>query len=242
MAQSSATVSYSEGGFLDRFPWYVQLLLLLGVILLVLFAVDYFMMSPMRAEAARMNQQAEDLRRQNQEAETIRANIEAYQKTLDDLNAKLDALKVRLPEEREVTNIFENTKAMISASGLKLVQFQTSAKDKVTDKGFYTEVTSNVKAAGSYGAVQDLFRKLSNYDRILNVTDISLSKATDKDQAAGATTLSSFTLTAFYISEENRKNLEDNGSEEKDEKGKKGGKGAKGGKDDKSKKAPSGFK
>ena len=30
MAQQGATVTYSEGGLLDRFPWYVQLLVLLA--------------------------------------------------------------------------------------------------------------------------------------------------------------------------------------------------------------------
>jgi type IV pilus assembly protein PilO len=196
---------------LDRFPWYVQLLILLGVILVVLFAVDYFMMSPMRADAARKNQQAEDLRRQNQEAETIRANIEAYQKTLDDLNVKLDALQVRLPEEREVSNIFENAKSMIAGSGLKLVQFTTSTKEKEVDKGFYTEVPSSVQVAGTYSKIQDLFRRLGAYQRILNVTDITLTRANPQDQAAGATTLGSFNLTAFYISEANRQKLESEG-------------------------------
>lgn len=227
MAQSSAAVAYSEGGFLDRFPWYVQLLTLLGVILLVLFVVDYFMMAPMRAEAAKKNQEAEALRRENLEAETIRANIAAYQKTLDELNVRLDELKVRLPEEREVTNIFENAKSMIAGSNLKLVQFQTSPKDRVVDKGFYTEVVSSVRAVGTYGNVQDLFRKLSAYERIVNVTDITLAKAEAKDQAAGATTASAFNLTAFYISDLNRKKLEETAApppDKKDAKAKKKGK------------------
>jgi Tfp pilus assembly protein PilO len=217
MAQP-ATIAYSEGGFLDRCPWYVQLLGLLGIILVILGAVHYFVMQPMRNEAEKKNQEAETLRRENQEAETIRQNIEAYQKTLDELNVKLDALRVRLPEEREVTNIFENAKSMISGSGLKLVQFQTSTKDRNVDKGFYTEVNSGVKVAGSYGAIQELFRKLSAYERIVNVTDITLGKAGDQDQASGATTVGSFNLTAFYLSDANRKKLEETVTQEIDPK------------------------
>jgi Tfp pilus assembly protein PilO len=66
-----------------------------------------------------------------------------------------------------------------------------------------------VKVAGTYNNVQSLFQKLSAYDRIVNVTDITLTKAEEKDQAAGASVVSSFTLTAFYISDANRKALEE---------------------------------
>src|SRR5215203_5673208 len=112
MAQSSTTVTYSEGGFLDRFPWYVQLLVLLVTILLLIFLVDYFMFMKWRTEASKKDQQAQQLRRENQEADIVRANIVEYQKRLEDLNAQFDTLKVRLPEEREVSNIFDNAKSM----------------------------------------------------------------------------------------------------------------------------------
>jgi hypothetical protein len=65
-----------------------------------------------------------------------------------------------------------------------------------------------VEVAGGYRSVQELFQKLASYDRIVNVTDIKLGKAAEKDQATGATTLASFKLTAFYISAQNREALE----------------------------------
>jgi type IV pilus assembly protein PilO len=208
MAQSGATVTYSEGGLLDRFPWYVQLLVLLAIILLLVFVTDYFMFAKWRDEASKKDQQAQELRRQNQEADIVRANIVEYQKRLDDLNAQFDTLKVRLPEEREVSPIFDNAKAMMSSSGLKLVKFQTNPKDKEVPQKYYTEVSSQVQVAGNYGNVQSFFQKLAGFDRIVNVTEIALSKASDADQAAGASVVASFNLTAFYISDANRQALE----------------------------------
>jgi Tfp pilus assembly protein PilO len=224
MAQP-ATVTASEGGILDRFPWYVQLLVLLAVILLVAFLVDYFMFMKWRTEAAKMDQEAQELRRQNQEADIVRANIAEYQKRLYDLNSQLDVLKVRLPEEREVTNIFENAQSMIKTSGLKLSKFNISAKDAEIPQKYYTEVSSTVEVAGGYRSVQDLFQKLSAYDRIVNVTDIRLTQAAEKDQASGATTLAAFKLTAFYISAQNREALEQGPEAEAETKGKGKGKG-----------------
>jgi len=208
MAQPNTTVTYSEGGLLDRFPWYVQLLVLLVAILLIAGLLDYFMFWNWRTEASKMNQQAQQLRRENQEADIVRANIHEYQTRLDDLNKQFDTLKVRLPEEREVSNIFDKSKSMMKASGLKLVQFSTSGKDHEVPQKYYTEVASAVNVAGSYRNVQDFFQQLASYDRILNVTDIQLTRSQDRDQAAGASVVASFTLTAFYISDANRKALE----------------------------------
>ncbi len=208
MAQQGVNVTYSEGGFLDRIPWYIQLLVLIAAILLILFVVDYFVMAPKRLDASKKEAAADQLRRENQEADIVRANIAEFQQRLDGLNGDLDRLKVRLPEQREVTNIFEAAKQMMASSGLNLVQFQTTSKDREVPQKFYTEVPSTVKVAGRYSQVQALFEKLSGYERIVNVTDITLARATDKDQVSGASTLASFTLTAFYISEANRTALE----------------------------------
>lgn len=208
MAAQGATVTTGDGGFLDRFPWWAQLIVLIVLVLLIVGSVDFFLFRPKRQEAAKLEQQANELRRQNQEAETIRQNIEAYQSTLDGLNARLDQMKVKLPEQREITNVFESTKQMMTSSGLKLVQFQTSAKDKEVPQKYYTEASSTVKVAGSYREIQTLFEKLSAFDRVVNVTDITITKSTAQDQAQGDSALGSFTLTAFYISEANRQALE----------------------------------
>lgn len=208
MAAQGATVTTGDGGFLDRFPWWAQLIVLILLVLLIIGSVDYFMFRPKRLEAAKLDQQAQELRRQNQEAETIRQNIEAYQSTLDGLNARLDAMKVKLPEQREISNVFDSTKQMMASSGLKLVQFQTSAKDKEVPQKYYTEAMSTVRVAGSYREIQTLFEKLSTFDRVVNVTDITITKSTAPDQVQGDTALGSFTLTAFYISEANRLALE----------------------------------
>lgn len=208
MAAQGATVTTGDGGFLDRFPWWLQLIVLVVVIVVIVAAVDFFLFMPKRTEAAKLDQQAQELRRQNQEAETIRQNIEAYQKTLDGLNAQLDVMKVKLPEQREITNVFESTKQMIGSSGLKLVQFQTNSKDKEVPQKYYTEAPSTVRVVGSYREVQTLFEKLAAFERVVNVTDITISKAEAKDQLQGDTALGTFTLTAFYISEANRQALE----------------------------------
>src|SRR5687767_6600565 len=99
MAQGASAVAFEERGFLDRFPWYVQLLALLALVLIIWFAIDYYMFKPKRDEADRKMQEVAELKRQNQEADVIRQNIAEYEKTLEELNQKFDELKVRLPEQ-----------------------------------------------------------------------------------------------------------------------------------------------
>lgn len=211
MAQPGVTTT-GDGGFLDRFPLWAQLLAIVGVILLVWLAVHYLLISSMLDDASKKGAEAAKLRQENLQADVIKQNIADYQKTLEGLNAQLDGLKVRLPEEREITNIFENTKSLMERGGLTLVAFKTGdAKGKgATEvaKELYTEVPSSVTVVGKYSNIQSFFRTMAGYERIVNITDLTLKNADDKYQVSGATTQAQFNLTAFYISEQNRKNLE----------------------------------
>jgi type IV pilus assembly protein PilO len=206
--QAAAAVTFQERGFLDRFPWYVQLLVLLALVLAIAFAVDWFLFKPDRDLADQRQQEADALRQQNHDADIIRQNIAEFEKTLEDLNRQFEDLKVRLPEQREVSNIFENVRSLIDKNQLQLLQYATVSKDKEVARDYYTEVPNTVVVAGTYPKVQALFQDLANYQRILNVTDITLEKAPETLQAKQASVKASFTVTAFYISDQNRQRLE----------------------------------
>jgi Tfp pilus assembly protein PilO len=199
------TVTVQEGGLLDRFPWYAQLGILLALVLVIWFLFDYFMFAGYRDEANQTMEKVNVLIQQNREADIIARNIEDYEKTLAELNAQFDSLRNRLPEQREVSAIFDNVKTLIEKNGLKLLQYSTGGD---APKQYYTEQSNGILCAGAYPQVQSLFQDLANYQRILNVTNISLEKANPDLQLSGATTRASFTVTAFYISEANRKALE----------------------------------
>jgi Tfp pilus assembly protein PilO len=206
MAQQGAgTVTVQEGGVLDRFPWYAQLGILLALVLVIWFVFDYFMFAGYRDEANQTMEKVKVLIQQNQEADIIARNIADYEKTLAELNLQFDTLRNRLPEQREVSAIFDNVKTLIEKNGLKLIQYSTGGD---APKQYYTEQSNGILCAGGYREVQSLFQDLANYQRILNVTNISLDKANPDLQLSGATTRASFTVTAFYISEANRKALE----------------------------------
>ena len=209
MAQQVApAVTFQERGFLDRFPWYVQLLVLLALVLAIAFAFDWFLLKPDRDLADQRQQEANALKQQNRDADIIRQNIAEYETTLNDLNREFEDLKVRLPEQREVSNIFENVRALIDKNQLQLLQYATVSKDKEVPRDYYTEVPNTVVIAGTYPKVQALFQDLANYQRILNVTDITLEKAPPTLQERQASVKASFTVTAFYISDLNRQKLD----------------------------------
>src|SRR5207244_1686433 len=91
------------------------------------FAVDHFMFAGYRDEADSKLQQVAQLKSENAEASVVAQNIEAYEKTLAEKNAEFDALKGRLPEQREVSAIFENVRSLIQKNSLKLLNYQTGA-------------------------------------------------------------------------------------------------------------------
>jgi Tfp pilus assembly protein PilO len=206
MPPPTAAGEGGAAGILDRFPWYVQLLVLLAIVAVCAFLVHYFLLQATYDEASQKSQQAEDLKRENQKAAEIRKHIVEYEQQLADLNAQFEQLKVRLPEQREVSKIFDDTKNFVYKNNLALLAFTLNREEKT--KTYYTELASTLSVGGSYKKVQDLFRDLAEFPRIVNVTDITLKKAPEDVQGRGITTLATFSVTAFYISDANRANIE----------------------------------
>jgi type IV pilus assembly protein PilO len=240
MAQSTVA---SGQNILDRLPWYAQLGIVVGLIVLFVFLVHWFMLRPKWQDADKKIQEAIDLESQNREADLVEQNIKAFEATLEKLNKDLDSLKVKLPDNPETSVVFEDAgRQMVLRNGLKLVKFDTGVKTgaggggaKKIEKEYYTEVPMKVQVAGSYANIQALFQQLADYERIVNVTDIILQKAPEQYQAEGATTMAEFTLTPFYMSEKNRQNLEAGPKEEAKGKGKGKAKGKGGEEKDKEK-------
>jgi Tfp pilus assembly protein PilO len=216
MAQAITAMPADGQNILDRFPWYAQLGILLALVFVLWFAVRYFFVSPMIDEAATKRQEVEQLKIQNQEADIVRQNIEEFKKTLAGYNEQFESLKYKLPEESQRSLIFDGIKQMIERNDLRLASFATGAgggkgagKGGDESKDYYTETKAAVGVLGPYRKVQALFRDIANYDRILNVTDINLTKANENEQLSGLTTKATFTVTGFYISEANKKALEE---------------------------------
>ncbi len=194
-----------EGGsFLNRMAWYYLMGLLLAVVILMLFAADTLLYSETRTETTELLSKAEDLKVKNKQGDIIRANLEETERTLVVKREEMDTLRDLLPDQVEISRVYDNIKDFMKGRRLELKQF---AQDKPEAAEIYTAQKILVQVSGSYDSLGLFFSDLGFYKRIVSVTDVDVKQAEDNAQEFGRSINSSFVVTAYYISLENMEKL-----------------------------------
>lgn len=202
MAAAMASISKTEegGNFFTRMAWYYQMLILLALVALLIYAADSVFYSDTRAETVKIEEQTQTLKAKNAQASIIRQNLAAVEETLRRKQEELDGLRDLLPDQVEISNVYSNIKDLMKAQKLELKKF---APDKTAPSEIYTAQPIQVELTGSYDNVGLFLSQLGFYRRIVSVTDVDIKQAEDNAQQAGRSINASFTLTAYYIAPEN---------------------------------------
>ena len=207
MAASMTSVmkgAEESGGFFSRMSWYYQMGLLLGLVGLLIFAADTLLYSDTRAETVKIQEQVQSLKAKNAQASIIRQNLAATEETLKLKREEMDRLRDLLPDQLEISRVYENIKDFMRAQKLELRQF---AQNKPDPSEFYTAQKILVQVSGSYDSLGQFFSQLGFYKRIVSVTEVDIKQAEDNAQEYGRSINASFVVTAYYITPENLEKL-----------------------------------
>ncbi|MEW6126409.1 MAG: type 4a pilus biogenesis protein PilO [Acidobacteriota bacterium] len=210
MAAAVATITKSEegGNFFTRLAWYYQMLILLALVALLVYAADTMLYSDTRAETLKIEQQVQTLKAKNAQASIIRQNLAAAEETLRQKQAEMDSLRDLLPDQVEITKVFDSIKDLMKSRKLELRRF---APLSVTPSEIYTAQPIQVEVTGSYDNVGLFLSDLGFYKRIVSVADVDIKQAEDTAQVAGRSINTSFVVVAYYISPENLNKLTSKG-------------------------------
>jgi type IV pilus assembly protein PilO len=189
-----------QGSFFTRMPWYYQMGLLLLLVGLLIFATDALLYSEKRTETAKMYEQTQALKTKNSQGNIIRQNLAATEAMLREKREEIDRLRDLLPDQVEISRVYDNIKEFMSAQKLELSLFEPL---KVVPSDFYTAQPIQVEVTGSYDRLGQFFSQLGFYKRIISVTDVEIKSTDDKAQLAGRSINSRFVVTPYYISQEN---------------------------------------
>jgi len=203
-------------GFLANVPWYVQLIILLGLVAIVSVTVDFAVIAKTRRETEENKKRLEELQRENKAGSIILENLRQFEQSVQDSQRELEGLKQLLPEAVELSNVLETIQAKARKQGLILRVFRPL--DPVPHD-YYTEKPIFIDVSGEYNKLGAFFADMASYGRINNITNLEVYQ-TDR-QSDRISISSTFTLTVFYVSPENLAKLESAGTKAKDkEKGK----------------------
>ncbi len=112
------------------------------------------------------------------------------------LRARLNELKLQLPEEKEVSTLLKQVSDLCITSGLKIALWQPEQR-KTHSSGIVYEIPVKVELAGSYHSLGYFFSSLTKLNRIVNISDIKISDPkSDKESALEKIT---FTATTFSV-------------------------------------------
>jgi type IV pilus assembly protein PilO len=207
MAATMTTVvkGTEEGGnFFSRMAWYYQMGVLLLLSGLLVWATDYLMYSDKRTQKDKIREQVAKLQASNAQGVIIRQNLAATEEALKERREEIDKLRDLLPDQVEISKVYDNIKDFLREQRLELRKF---AHLKTMPGDFYTAQPIQIDVTGSYDNLGQFFSRLGFYQRIVSVTDVDVRVAEDSAQEAGRSINGSFVVTAYYIAPENLEKL-----------------------------------
>lgn len=137
--------------------------------------------------AATLAEQRYRIVKLTEEEENLKTLSSRYEKIESDLNK----ITVALPDQKDTSKLLSDLDSLAGESGLKLTLIQTNSYGKkqtgVTDpallqtiKGKYGyELPLEVKVTGSYQSFTSFIKRVENYQRLLNINGIEITKMTD---------------------------------------------------------------
>ncbi len=207
MAATMTTVAKGteeSGSFFSRMAWYWQMGVLLLLSGLLIFAADYLLYSEKRAETVKIEDKVQQLKAKNAQGSIIRQNLAATEQTLIEKREEIDRLRDLLPDQVEISRVYDNIKDFLREQRLELKRF---VHMKSTTADFYTAQPIQIEVTGSYDSLGQFFSRLGFYSRIVSVTDVEIKQAEDGGQEVGRSINGSFVVTAYYIAPENLEKL-----------------------------------
>ena len=207
MAASVTTVvkgAEEQGNFFSRMAWYYQMGVLLVLAGLLFFAGDYLLYSETRSKTEKMEKESAKLKSSNAQGSIIRQNLAEAESRLAEKEREMEHLRELLPDEVEISHIFQSVKDLMREHKLELIQF---LYDKQIPSDYYVEQPIKVAVSGHYNSLGEFFAKLDSFTRIISVTDVEIKTADDKTQTEGRSMDATFKIRAYFMTEEHLKKL-----------------------------------
>jgi type IV pilus assembly protein PilO len=147
--------------------------LIFGTVLIVIVgALGYFLLiSGARAERDALFQENEVRRAEVLKAKADEANLRPFRAMAEALRKRLEAAKERLPQEREIPQVYRQVSDLATQSGLGVALFQPKPPE---DRDVLTEVPIAVTAEGTYHQMGVFLERVGQMPRIVSLGDFRL--------------------------------------------------------------------
>ncbi len=155
-----------------KLPLSKRLLILGAVLLVITGAFYYFLYSGKLAEISALSAKLEGLKADSAKKKKLAADLPKLKKEKEELDKQFKLALEALPNEKEIANLLDSISDAAKTSRLDILTFKPG---NVTPKGFYAEVTIDMKLEGGYNSVISFFEKVAGLPRIVNINGLNIT-------------------------------------------------------------------
>lgn len=182
---------------LNEKPWYVALLIGLGLGAALLFAVNHYFFKDIRKNIEKTEASIQTLEREVEKGRAAQRDLPKLEEEIQGLEIELDRLRRILPTKRETDDLIKKLKQLTERGRFSLMRFRPG---EFVDQDFYWEWPIDVVLDGTYHELGLLFDRLSRFSRIINVDKLNITPYRSK---TGQYTIhAQFTMRTFIYKED----------------------------------------
>jgi type IV pilus assembly protein PilO len=160
--------------------------LILGVLLVIILAIGYFLLIKAKTEQLKQVQNLElSLRAEFEQKQAKAANLEAYEAQLAEMQELLETMFRQLPSRTEMDKLLVDVSQTALGAGIDVQLFQPNAE---AYHDFYAERPISVRMLGDYHQFGEFVSGVASLPRVVILTmhDIALRRADTRDIGVSA--------------------------------------------------------
>ncbi len=213
---------------IKKMPLKMKAVVVLVAFLLIGYLYWYLFMSSALEKKSSLNVKLSEIQTKIKEQEKLASQLDKYMADVKALQENYKMALQKLPDQREIPNLFHSVASVGKEAGIEFLLFQpkapvpkgmnasASAKPKVDAKGkkgaaapapepFYEEIPVAVSMVGSFQNILYFFDKVAKLPRIINISDVTISK---DSRSATQLVSSTFTIKTYMFIEKKEKMTE----------------------------------
>lgn len=158
---------------LDDKPWWVGLLVGVGLAGAVLYGADRMLVKGIKAQIEETDQKITELDQQISQGRAAERKLPQFREEVKRLELELEKLRRILPSTRNTEEIIKKLKSLVDQGEFTLRKLSFPPLGSGSDT--YAEWPIAVAVDGRYHDLAILFNRLGNFSRIVNVENIRIS-------------------------------------------------------------------
>src|SRR5262245_43306857 len=156
-------------------------------------AFYYFYEMPQQVQIAAQAKELSDIRGRISKGQAMARQLPEFKKEIGTLEARLEALKPILPDERDVGDLLRRVQTLATQSNLQVRGFRPQA---ITTKELHAEWPIALQLEGTYHNLGLFLDRVSKFPRIINIGSMSLAA---KDEPTPTTSMTIAAVATTFV-------------------------------------------